>query len=392
MPDKARAKLGIVGFGSMGTSHARSMAQLENVDFVAVCDLETEKLDEAKQAYGVAVYVDYNEMLAKEDLDGILIATPHYDHVPISIAAFEAGVSVLVEKPLAADIAGGRKMVAAYEAGKAQHPDLQFAAMFQQRTYGHWRKIKELIDQGALGKLIRATYIITNWFRTQTYFDSGGWRATWSGEGGGVLLNQCPHNIDIFQWLVGMPSRVTGFTSLGKYHNIEVEDEVTAYMEFDNGMIGHLITSTGEAPGSDRLELVGENGKLIFENGKLTFFRTKESVLDLIDNSPERFLHVEHDIEEITYPEPTTGNHIGIIENFADALLNGTEVIVPAPEGIGSLELANVILLSSLDKRTIDLPLDGEAYKRKLQELIDNSKFVKPEVKSVDDDMSKSFQ
>ncbi|MCA9893235.1 MAG: Gfo/Idh/MocA family oxidoreductase [Anaerolineae bacterium] len=392
MPDKTRARLGIVGYGSMGSNHAHSMAQLENVDFVAASDVIPANLEQAKRDYGVATYSDFREMLAKEDLDGILIATPHYDHVPVSIAAFEAGVSVLTEKPLAADIADARKMIAAYEAAKASNPDLLFAAMFQQRTYGHWRKIKELIDEGALGKLIRATYIITNWFRTQAYFDSGGWRATWSGEGGGVLLNQCPHNIDIYQWLVGMPNRVTGFTSLGKYHNIEVEDEVTAYMEFDNGMIGHLITSTGEAPGSDRLEIVGENGKLIFENGKLTFFRTKESVLDLIDNSPERFLHVEHSIEDVPYPEPTTGNHIAIIENFADVILNGGDVTVPAVEGAGSLELANAILLSSFDHRTVDLPLDGEAYQRKLQELINTSSFVKPEVKSADDDMSKSFQ
>ena len=176
-------------------------------------------------------------------------------------------------------------MIAAYEAARETKPDLVFAAMFMQRTYGYWQKIKEMIAGGELGKLVRTTWIVTNWFRTQYYYDSGGWRATWRGEGGGVLLNQCPHNLDLYQWLVGMPQRVTGFAHLGKYHDIEVEDEVTAYFEHPDGMIGHFITTTAELPGTNRLEIVGENGRLIFENDCLTFARNKMSMFKQLRES-----------------------------------------------------------------------------------------------------------
>ena len=170
---------------------------------------------------------------------------------------------MLVEKPIAVHALDARRMIGAYQAAQTKYPDLVFSAMFMQRTYGHYRKIKDLIDSGELGRLVRTTWIITDWFRTQIYYDSGDWRATWAGEGGGVLLNQCPHNLDLYQWFVGLPARVTGFAHIGKYHDIEVEDEVTAYFEHENGMIGHFVTSTAESPGSNRLEIVGELGKLV---------------------------------------------------------------------------------------------------------------------------------
>ena len=165
--------------------------------------------------------------------------------------------------------------------------------MFQQRTHGFWRKIKEMIDQGQLGKLVRATWIITDWFRSQTYYNNGGWRATWKGEGGGVLLNQCPHNLDLYQWFFGMPQRVAGFASIGKYHHIEVEDEVTGFFEHANGMVGHFITTTAESPGTNRLEIVGELGKLVFEEGKLSFSKNQSSMFDFIKESPTAWDRVE---------------------------------------------------------------------------------------------------
>ena len=210
-------------------------------------------------------------MLEHQALDAIIISTPHYDHTPITIAVLEKGIHVLVEKPIAVHVKDAHKMIAAYERAKQTTPNLIFAAMFMQRTYGHWRKIKALIDGGELGRLVRTTWLITDWFRTQSYYNNGGWRATWKGEGGGVLLNQSPHNLDLYQWFVGMPKRVTGFASLGKYHRIEVEDEVTAYFEHENGMIGHFITSTAESPGTNRLEMVGENGKLVMRTAGSLF-------------------------------------------------------------------------------------------------------------------------
>ena len=198
------------------------------------------------------------------------------------------GIHVLVEKPIAVHAKDARKMISAYETAKLQYPNLIFAAVFMQRTYGFWRVIKSMIDEGQLGRLVRTTWIITDWFRTQSYYDNGGWRATWKGEGGGVLLNQCPHNLDLYAWFLGMPKRVTGFASLGKHHRIEVEDEVTAFFEHENGMVGHFVTTTGESPGTNRLEIVGEQGKLIYEDQKLTFYRNQHSMFEQIEDRNRR--------------------------------------------------------------------------------------------------------
>jgi predicted dehydrogenase len=302
-----------------------------------------------------------------------LIATPHYDHPTIAIEAFQRGLHVLTEKPIAVHVQAAQEMIAAYENALAKYPNLVFAVMFQQRTYGFWQKIKSLIDEGELGKLIRTTWIITNWFRTQSYYDNGGWRATWEGEGGGVLLNQCPHNLDLYQWFVGMPKRITGFAALGKYHQIEVEDEVSAYFEYENGMIGHLITSTAESPGTNRLEIAGEKGKLTFEENVLTFYRNRVSAFDFIQNSQSSFEPVENWKIEIPYRHHGQSGHKFMIENFANAILNGEQLIAPAVEGLNSLMLGNAIMLSSFQGQPVELPIDAAAYAAKLQELIQNS-------------------
>jgi predicted dehydrogenase len=303
------------------------------------------------------------------------------------------GLHVLVEKPIAVHVKDARQMINAYESAHQIWPGLVFAAIFMQRTYGHWLKIKDLIDSGEMGQLIRTTWLITDWFRPQVYYDSGGWRATWTGEGGGVLLNQSPHNLDLFQWLVGMPNRVTGFASLGKYHHIEVEDEVTAYFEYDNGMVGHFITSTAEAPGTNRLEIVGENGKLIFENGKLTFYRNRVPMFKFIREAIGGFDKIENWVIDVPFTHHGQPGHKLIIENFAHAILTGAALIAPAVEGIHSVTLANAIMLSSFLRQTIDLPFDEDAYAEKLQSLIQNSRFQKAD-KRVDvgnTDMGKSF-
>jgi predicted dehydrogenase len=249
--------------------------------------------------------------------------------------------------------------------------------MFMQRTYGYWRAIKHMIDSGQLGKLVRTTWLITDWFRTQSYYDNGGWRATWKGEGGGVLLNQSPHNIDLYQWFVGMPKRVTAFASLGKYHRIEVEDEVTAYFEHENGMVGHFITSTSESPGTNRLEIVGELGKLVYEDQELTFYRNERSMFDQINDSPEGFDKVAYEKVDVPFEHHGQAGHRFIIENFANAILHGESLIAPASEGLNSVMLANAMLMSSFERKGIDLPLDEDAYERKLLSLIESPTVTK---------------
>jgi predicted dehydrogenase len=374
-------RVGVIGLGNMGSCHVRDIGNeaIPGLKLAAVCDILQERADQWAEQFKVPAYYDYRSLLRKAELDAIIVATPHYDHTPISIAGLKAGLHVLTEKPLAVHVKDGRKMIAAYEEVLKTDPNRVFAIMFQQRTYGFWRKIKEMIDRGDLGKLVRATWIITDWFRTQVYYDNGGWRATWKGEGGGVLLNQCPHNLDLYQWFFGLPKRVGGFISIGKYHNIEVEDEVTAYFEHENGMVGHFITTTAESPGTNRLEVVGENGKLVFEAGKLTFTRNAASMFEVIRTSELAFTQVENTKEEIPYPAHIDPGHTVVLEAFAQAVLAGAPLVARAPEGLNGLSIGNAIMHSAFLGHPVDLPLDENAYAAKLKRLIKASDFKKAE-------------
>jgi predicted dehydrogenase len=382
MKEQEIVRLAIIGAGNMGRLHARDVHNLPHTELAAICDINQEVSDQVAAHYQVDAYYDHSELLENADLDGIIIATPHYDHPPITVQAFERGLHVLVEKPVAVHVKDGRKMIDAYHKARQIQPDLVFGAIFMQRTYGYYLKIKELIANGELGKLVRATWIITNWFRTQTYYDSGGWRATWAGEGGGVLLNQSPHNLDLFQWFVGMPDRVTGFAAIGKYHQIEVEDEVTAF-----------FTSTAESPGTNRLEIVGEKGKLVFEDEKLLFYRNSQSMFDFIAEATASFDKVENRKIEVPYTHHGRPGHKLIIENFGNAIINGEPLIAPAVEGIHSVMLGNAIIFSSFLNRPIPLPIDEDAYEQKLHALIEASQSHNSErIADNDiDDTSKSF-
>ena len=372
-----KLKFAVVGVGIMGSSHVRDISQSENVSLAAICDIDPQRAKNAAEAQGVPAYTDYREMLAKEKLDGVIIATPHYFHTPIAIDAMLRGVNVLSEKPEAVHVKDAHSMNDAFEEAKQKYPNLVFAIMFQNRTFGAYAKLKEMIGNNDLGKLVRTTWIVTDWFRTQAYYDNGGWRATWRGEGGGVLLNQCPHNLDLYQWLVGVPKKVTGFAAIGKYHNIEVEDEVTAFFQHENGMVGHFITTTAESPGTNRLEIVGEKGKVVMEGGKITFTRNQQSMFDFSWSTPELFAKVPNETVEIPF-EKAGGAHKIVIEAFAAAIRNpGSPLVAAGPEGFGGLSIGNAIMLSSWLGQTVELPLDEDLYEKKLQELIATSRFQK---------------
>jgi predicted dehydrogenase len=377
MTESTKIKIAVIGVGVMGRMHAEDIHLLLNTELVAVCDIDQARASLFARKYNVPAYHETSDLFGNVELDAVLIATPHYDHPEIAVQAFERGIHVMTEKPIAVHVKAAKEMIAAYQKARDQFPNLVFGVMFQQRTYGYWKKVKSLIDDGELGRLVRATWIITDWFRTQSYYDNGGWRATWKGEGGGVLLNQCPHNLDLFQWFVGMPARVAGFASIGKYHNIEVEDEVTAYLEYENGMVGHIITSTAESPGTNRLEIVGEKGVLLFEGGKLTFYRNRYSMFDQIRNATSGFEQVEHWVIDVPYRHHSQPGHRLVTGNFANAILKGEDLIVPAEEGIHSLALGNAIMLSHFLGHPIDLPLDADAYAAKLKELVEHSRYQK---------------
>jgi len=375
--DKKFIELAVIGVGSMGAFHLENINGMEKVRLKAVFDVNQAAAGEAAEKYSVRTFPSLEELYRWGEFDAVLIATPHYFHKETAIEAFRYGFHVLTEKPVGVHVKDIQEMISAWHEAKKKYPHLIFNAMFQQRTLGHWLKIRDLIDSGELGKLVRVSWIITDWYRTQIYFSGSEWKATWKGEGGGVLLNQSPHQLDLFQWFFGVPDRITAFASMGKYHHIEVEDEVTGYFQYDNGLIGHFITSTGECPGTNRLEIVGEMGKLIFEDGRLKFFRTRSSMLDYIESSEEPFGTVETWEIDIPYEKTEESGHSTVIENFASCILNSGEPVARAEEGIHSVAMANAMILSSLKNETISLPLDGNRYEEALNELIENSDFRK---------------
>lgn len=384
----SKIRLAVIGIGTIGTLHLKNAAALERVTLTAVCDIVPEKARTAAAAYGCRAYLDSNQLLQDQICDAVLIATPHYDHTPIGIAALETGHHVLVEKPISVHKADCERLIGAYR----KRPQVVFGAMFQQRTDPYYRRMKQMVEAGEIGDLVRVSWICSNWFRTQAYYDSGGWRATWAGEGGGVLTNQCPHNLDLLQWICGLPHRVWATCGLGKRHRIEVEDEVTAYLEYPGGGTGIFVTSTGEAPGTDRFELAGDRGKLVLEEGVLTFTRNEIPATEFLRTSKERFAKPPS-TTEIVPVEGQGGQHAEILANFVDGILEGRPLIAPAEEGIHSVELANAMLYSSLSGQAVDLPLDAEAFERELKRLIATSTYVKPEVVEVpDDDVAQSFR
>jgi predicted dehydrogenase len=343
-------RLGIVGLGNMGSDHVRSIPHLQRVELAAVCDIVPDKL--AK--YDLPGFTDSGQMIRSGKVDAVLIATPHYFHTTIGIDALDNGIHVLTEKPISVHKADCERLIAAHD----RNPKQVFAAMFNQRTDPHYQKLRNLVRSGELGEIQRVNWIITDWFRSAAYYASGGWRATWGGEGGGVLLNQCPHNLDLLQWICGMPSKVRAYCSFGKYHDIEVEDEVTAYLEYPNGATGVFITTTGEAPGTNRLEIAGDRGKAVLERGEITFYRTAQSVAEFRETTKESFAAPE--LWECKIPaRGYGGQHREVLQNFVDTILDGGQVIAPAEEGIHSVELANAMLLSAFLDQTIEVPLDG---------------------------------
>ena len=317
----------------------------------------------------------------------MLIATPHYDHTTIGIDALQNGLHVMVEKPISVHKSDCERLIAAHTGEKQV-----FAAMFNQRTDPRYRKLYELIQNGELGEIRRVVWNITNWFRPQIYYSSGGWRATWEGEGGGVLLNQCPHQLDLWQWMFGMPNRVRAFCQMGRYHEIEVEDDVTAYLEYDNGCTGVFITTTGEAPGTNRLEVTAECGRVVIDDDGIHFTRNESPMSEFSKTATGPFSSPEaHEVDLSV--DGKAGHHIEVLQNFTDAILKDEKLIAPAAEGIHSVELANVMLYSTFTDSTVELPLDGAAYEARLKELIANSTFKK-EVSENDlgpQDLSESF-
>ncbi len=384
-----KVRLGIIGLGNMGSGHIGNFNNglIKNGEITAVCDIDETALENGAKLvnHEVKKYTDAIEMMNSDDIDAVLVATPHYLHPVYAMEALKADKHVLVEKP-----AGVYAKAVSELNAMADKSDKVFGVMFNQRTNPLYKKMKELIDAGELGEITRVNWIITNWYRTQNYYDSGTWRATWEGEGGGVLLNQAPHQLDLIQWLCGVPSKVTAKCGYGKYHDIEVEDDVTIYMEYPNGATGVFITGTGDFPGTNRLEISGTRGKIVVENAWNEFYGINDNCIN--------FYRSQKDVSEHTkdcpngFEAPACWNckievngsneqHVGIVNNFFDAILNGTKLLAPGQEGINGVRLSNAAHMSDwLGGVPVDLPVDEDKFYEMLQERIKNSTVVKKEV------------
>lgn len=379
-------RLGLIGLGNIGRHHAKYLlaGRVPRCELTAVCSTSPAKLEEFKP---LAIWEDGLKLIQSGTVDAVLVATPHYQHTPLGIAALEAGVHLMVEKPISAHKADALKLIAAH----GRNPRTVFGAMFQLRVEPRYQKIRRLIESGDLGRVVRVNWINTDWFRTDAYYASGGWRATWSGEGGGVLLNQCLHNLDVLSWLLGLPSEVRAQVTLGRDHNIEVEDNVTALLTYPSGATGVFVASTGEAPGTNRLEITGTRGRVVLEDGRLTFIRNEEDMAEFCRSSRSGF--AKPGVWNVAIPfDNAEEPHAQLMRNFTEAILDGTPLIAPGTDGLGSLELANAMLLSGLQGRPVGLPMDAEAYAAELGRRIAESRFVKTTAAVDASDFAQSFR
>ncbi len=362
-----KVRIGIIGYGHMGSQHTKALMEnkVPNAVLTAIADIDPKKIQKAKEFCKdkVAYFDDALSLIHSGLIDAVIPTVPHYWHPVYALEAFDAGLNYLCEKPAGVFANQVRKMnEAAERSGKV------FGVMFNQRTNPLYQKARDLVQGGELGRILHCHWLITSWFRPQSYYDNSDWRATWKGEGGGVLMNQNPHNLDLWQWICGMPCRVKAEVYYGKHRNIEVEDDVFALMEYPDGHIGTYITTISDEPGSNRLEISGTRGKLVVENDTITLWRCRETT----DEFQARFKG------EIGHPEvwkceiPVKGkytSHCGIIENFCDAILKGKPLLAPGSDGIKSLEIANAIFMSSwTGGGWVDVPVDGDKFEALLRE------------------------
>ena len=367
-----KLRLGIIGVGNIGTGHAGNIleGQCPEIEITAAADRRESRRNWIREKLpDIPVFNEGEELIASGACDAVLICVPHYQHPPLAISAMRRGLHVMVEKPAGVYTLQVREMNEEAD----RHPELAFGLMYNQRTNCVYRKLKEMIEGGELGAFKRVSWLITDWYRTQQYYDSGAWRATWAGEGGGVLLNQCPHQLDLLQWLCGLPVRVRAFCHEGRWHDIEVEDDVTAYLEYENGATGVFVTTTGDAPGTNRLEITGTRGKIICENDRLAFSRLAVDEREWCRTCPEGFKKPEWETIEVA-TDGENPQHSGVLNAFADHILHGGPMIADGREGIRGLMLSNAMHLSSWLGRPVDLPFDEALFRDMLMERCKHSR------------------
>ena len=385
-------RIGIIGIGNMGRAHASRLIKNEvpHMRLGAVCDIDAAAREWCKNNLpGVPVYPSAEEMIEKAEIDAILVAVPHYDHPKYAIMAFEHGLHVYCEKPAGVYT---KQVIEMIEASK-KNPDLVFSAGFQQRTWPYFQKVREMIQGGELGHIKKVVWIVTNWYRSQCYHDSCEWRSTWKGEGGGTLVNQNPHNLDMWQWLFGMPDQVMSTIDYGKYYDIETDDDITIMFRYNSGTVGIYTTATGECPGTNRLEISADLGKLVLEEGKITFWKNASSEREFNKTNTTPFGRVACEKIEIEVPKAPMQEHNTLLENFALAVLTGSPLLAPGEDSINEVLLADCIYYSDWQGQTWIDPktFDHEGFYTALKAKADASTYTK-KVRKTEADMGASYQ
>lgn len=379
---KQEVRIGLVGAGNIAKQHIRNLSDgsIPNAVLRATLSRSPEPACE-----GVRHYSSLDQFLSSAGIDAVIVATPTYTHQEIGLAVLNSGLHLMMEKPLGRSAAEARSLITA-----ASNKQI-FAVMLNQRLHPAYARIKSILESGDLGNIQRVSWTMTKWYRPDIYYQVSEWRGTWRGEGGGVLINQSIHNIDVLQWLTGVPDHITAFAKFGKYHEIEVEDEVTAYLEYPNGSTGVFVTSTGESPGINQLDIVGEIGSLHYDGDNLSMRTCSQRVSDHCRTTRDMFGAPAFATESVAI-DPPVDQHALMVRNFADAIAGKAPLISPAREGLASLEIVNAALWSSWNGKRVNVPVDSEEYARALRERIDASGFRKPVGVKASIDMEKSFR
>lgn len=376
-------RLGVIGLGQQGGYYAGFLAEgkVKNMVLGAICDIDPAKNQLAAEKYpDVPFFDNYIEMLESGVVDAIVTCVPHYLHPEMGIEALKRNIHALVEKPAGVYT----KQVKELNEFAASKPELTFGIMFNQRTNPLYQKVKEVIDNGEIGAIRRTNWIITTWWRPQGYYDSSAWRATWSGEGGGVLVNQAPHQLDLLQWICGMPKKVVSNVKYGYQRDIVVEDEVTTILDYGNGATGVFVTCTHDIIGTDRFEILGDNGKIVVDDSKkVTIKRLKtpepemnktmsmQDIMKLFMGGNQSDIYTE---EVIEFGSTWGTQHISVMENFAAAIVEGAPLLAPGSDGIKGVALANAIHLSSWLGKEVELPIDEDLFLEELNKKIEEEK------------------
>ncbi len=385
-----KVRYGLIGIGAQGGAYAAFLTGKasgfpgmpavecpENCTLGALCDIDPKKEEFCKTAYAdYPFFTDWKDMVASGTVDAVITTVPHYLHTEMAIYCLEKGMPVLVEKPAGVYAKSVREM----NECAANHPDVAFGIMFNQRTNTLYQKIKEIVASGELGEIRRSNWIINTWWRPDSYYRQSDWRATWGGEGGGVLVNQAPHQLDLWQWICGVPSKVYSKIIYGAHRDIVVDNDVTIVTEYPNGATGTFVTCTHDPIGTDRLEIDCDNGKIVVEGSrKATVYRLAKSekemnetmsMMDLMKLTMGNAAGGLYTVEEFEYPDRWGVQHTEVMVNFAAHILDKTPLLAPGADGINGVNLANATLLSSWLGKEVSNPVDEDLYLEELNKRI----------------------